>query len=78
MLRRCGRGDGWPKEKAENDGEGRSASPRVGGAWAWGLTLKTPWISEPYQDDQSNQAVMSNALAPSPGNQPTVCSAPMP
>ena len=43
-----------------------------------GVMLKMPWMISPYQDDQSNPSLMSKALAPSPGSQPTVCRAPMP
>ena len=43
-----------------------------------GVTLKTPWMTWPYQDDQSNHELMSNGRLVRPGSQPTVCSAPMP
>ena len=42
-----------------------------------GVMLKTPWTISPYQADQLNQELMSKARAVA-GNQPTVCSAPMP
>ena len=32
--------------------------------------MKTPWMISPYQDDQSNQELMSKALLASPGSQP--------
>ena len=56
-LRACASGAGTARARRR----GRPASRRTAARSASGVTLKMPWMTSPYQDDQSNQELMSKA-----------------